>query len=152
MLRSHGAGVIRSSHIGETVTLAGWVARRRDHGGVAFIDLRDATGNVQVVISDEKVAGALRAEWCVLVKGKVAKRPSGNENLNIPTGEIEIICDELEVLSESAALPFPVDSGETVNVSEEVRLKYRYLDLRRELPSKALRLRSKVTSVIRSVS
>lgn len=151
MLRSHGAGVIRSSHIGETVTLAGWVARRRDHGGVAFIDLRDATGNVQVVISDEKVAGALRAEWCVLVKGKVAKRPSGNENLNIPTGEIEIICDELEVLSESAALPFPVDSGETVNVSEEVRLKYRYLDLRRELPSKALRLRSKVTSVIRSV-
>jgi aspartyl-tRNA synthetase len=151
VLRSHGAGVIRSSHIGETVTLAGWVARRRDHGGVAFIDLRDATGNVQVVISDEKVAGALRAEWCVLVKGKVAKRPSGNENLNIPTGEIEIICDELEVLSESAALPFPVDSGETVNVSEEVRLKYRYLDLRRELPSKALRLRSKVTSVIRSV-
>ncbi len=81
----------------------------------------------------------------------MAKRPSGNENLNIPTGEIEIICDELEVLSESAALPFPVDSGETVNVSEEVRLKYRYLDLRRELPSKALRLRSKVTSVIRSV-
>ena len=151
MLRSHGAGVIRSSHIGETITLAGWVARRRDHGGVAFIDLRDATGNVQVVISDEKVAGALRAEWCVLVKGKVAKRPAGNENLNIPTGEIEIICDELEVLSEAAALPFPVDSGETVNVSEEVRLKYRYLDLRREIPSKALRLRSKVTSVIRSV-
>jgi aspartyl-tRNA synthetase len=151
VLRSHGAGVIRSSHIGETITLAGWVARRRDHGGVAFIDLRDATGNVQVVISDEKVAGALRAEWCVLVKGKVAKRPAGNENLNIPTGEIEIICDELEVLSEAAALPFPVDSGETVNVSEEVRLKYRYLDLRREIPSKALRLRSKVTSVIRSV-
>jgi len=151
VLRSHGAGVIRSSHIGETVTLAGWVARRRDHGGVAFIDLRDATGNVQVVISDEKVAGALRAEWCVLVKGKVAKRPTGNENLSIPTGEIEVICDELEVLSEAAPLPFPVDSGETVNVSEEVRLKYRYLDLRREVPSKALRLRSKVTSVIRSV-
>ena len=151
MLRSHCAGVIRSSHIGETVTLAGWVARRRDHGGVAFIDLRDATGNVQVVISDEKVAGALRAEWCVLVKGKVAKRPTGNENLSIPTGEIEVICDELEVLSEAAPLPFPVDSGETVNVSEEVRLKYRYLDLRREVPSKALRLRSKVTSVIRSV-
>jgi aspartyl-tRNA synthetase len=151
VLRSHGAGVIGSSHIGETITLAGWVARRRDHGGVAFIDLRDATGNVQVVISDEKVAGALRAEWCVLVKGKVAKRPAGNENLNIPTGEIEIICDELEVLSEAAALPFPVDSGETVNVSEEIRLKYRYLDLRREIPSKALRLRSKVTSVIRSV-
>ncbi|MFM8843440.1 MAG: aspartate--tRNA ligase [Actinomycetota bacterium] len=151
MLRSHGAGVIRSSHIGQTVTLAGWVARRRDHGGVAFIDLRDATGNVQVVISDETVAGALRAEWCVLVKGTVSKRPTGNENLNIPTGEIEVVCEELEVLSEAAPLPFPVDSGENVNVSEEIRLKYRYLDLRREVPSKALRLRSQVTSVIRSV-
>ena len=151
MLRSHGAGTLRSSDIGQSVTLAGWVARRRDHGGVAFIDLRDATGNVQVVISDEAVAGSLRAEWCVVVKGTVAKRPQGNENLGIPTGEIEIVCDSLEVLSEAAPLPFPVDSGENVNVSEEVRLKYRYLDLRREAPSKALRLRSKVTSVIRSV-
>jgi aspartyl-tRNA synthetase len=133
------------------VTLAGWVARRRDHGGVAFIDLRDATGNVQVVISDETVAGALRAEWCVLVRGTVAQRPKGNENLGIPTGEIEVVCNSLEVLSEAAPLPFPVDSGENVNVSEEVRLKYRYLDLRREAPSKALRLRSKVTSVIRNV-
>lgn len=151
MLRSHGAGTLRSSHIGQTVTLAGWVARRRDHGGVAFIDLRDATGNVQVVISDETVAGALRAEWCVLVRGTVAQRPQGNENLGIPTGEIEVVCNSLEVLSEAAPLPFPVDSGENVNVSEEVRLKYRYLDLRREAPSKALRLRSKVTSVIRKV-
>ncbi len=150
MLRSHLAGELRSSQVGETVRLAGWVARRRDHGGVAFIDLRDASGNVQVVISDEKVAGALRAEWCVLAVGKIAKRPSGNENLNIPTGEIEVICDQLEVLSEAAALPFPVDSGEKVNVSEEIRLKYRYLDLRREEPSKALRLRSRVTSEIRS--
>ena len=151
MLRSHGAGSLRAGDLGQSVTLAGWVARRRDHGGVAFIDLRDSSGNVQVVISDENVAGALRAEWCVLVKGKVAKRPQGNENLAIPTGEIEVICEALEVLSEAAPLPFPVDSGENVNVSEEVRLKYRYLDLRRELPSKALRLRSKVTSVIRSV-
>ena len=151
MLRSHGAGTLRSSNIGQSVTLAGWVARRRDHGGVAFIDLRDATGNVQVVISDEAVAGSLRAEWCVVVKGTVAKRPQGNENLGISTGEIEVVCDSLEVLSEAAPLPFPVDSGENVNVSEEVRLKYRYLDLRREAPSKALRLRSKVTSVIRSV-
>ena len=151
MLRSHGAGTLRSINIGQSVTLAGWVARRRDHGGVAFIDLRDATGNVQVVISDEAVAGSLRAEWCVVVKGTVAKRPQGNENLGIPTGEIEVVCDSLEVLSEAAPLPFPVDSGENVNVSEEVRLKYRYLDLRREAPSKALRLRSKVTSVIRSV-
>ena len=151
MLRSHSAGSLRSSHIGESVVLAGWVARRRDHGGVAFIDLRDSSGNVQVVISDEKIAGALRAEWCVLVKGVVSKRPAGNENLGIPTGEIEVVCDSLEVLSEAAPLPFPVDSGENVNVSEEVRLKYRYLDLRREQPSKALRLRSKVTAVIRSV-
>ncbi|MEY5018452.1 MAG: hypothetical protein RJB54_370 [Actinomycetota bacterium] len=151
MLRSHGAGSLRAGDVGQSVTLAGWVARRRDHGGVAFIDLRDSSGNVQVVISDENVAGALRAEWCVLVKGKVAKRPQGNENLAIPTGEIEVICESLEVLSEAAPLPFPVDSGENVNVSEEVRLKYRYLDLRREVPSKALRLRSKVTSVIRSV-
>lgn len=151
MLRSHGAGSLRSSHIGESVVLAGWVARRRDHGGVAFIDLRDSSGNVQVVISDEKVAGALRAEWCVLVKGVVSKRPAGNENLGIPTGEIEVVCDSLEVLSEAAPLPFPVDSGENVNVSEEIRLKYRYLDLRREQPSKALRLRSKVTAVIRTV-
>lgn len=151
MLRTHGAGLLRASDIGASVTLAGWVARRRDHGGVAFIDLRDSSGNVQVVISDEKVAGSLRAEWCVLVKGTVSKRPAGNENLAIPTGEIEVVCDSLEVLSEAAALPFPVDSGENVNVSEEIRLKYRYLDLRREQPSKAIRLRSKVTSVIRSV-
>lgn len=150
MLRSHLAGELRASQIGETVHLAGWVARRRDHGGVAFIDLRDSSGTVQVVISDEKIAGSLRAEWCVLAIGKIARRPEGNENPHIPTGEIEIICDELEVLSESAPLPFPVDSGEKVNVGEEIRLKYRYLDLRREEQSKALRLRSKVTSEIRS--
>ena len=151
MLRSHSAGTLRSSDIGSRVKLAGWVARRRDHGGVAFIDLRDYSGSVQVVISDEKVAAALRAEWCVLIDGVVTKRPSGNENLSLPTGEIEVNCENLEVLSEAAALPFPVDSGEVVNVSEEVRLKYRYLDLRREGPSSALRLRSKVTSIIRSV-
>ena len=151
MLRSHSAGTLRSSDIGGRVKLAGWVARRRDHGGVAFIDLRDYSGSIQVVISDEKVAAALRAEWCVLIEGVVTKRPSGNENTALPTGEIEINCESLEVLSEAGALPFPVDSGEVVNVGEEVRLKYRYLDLRREGPSSALRLRSKVTSIIRSV-
>lgn len=151
MLRSHSAGTLRSSDIGSRVKLAGWVARRRDHGGVAFIDLRDYSGSVQVIISDEKVAAALRAEWCVLIDGVVTKRPIGNENSALPTGEIEVYCESLEVLSEAAALPFPVDSGEVVNVSEEVRLKYRYLDLRREGPSSALRLRSKVTSIIRSV-
>ncbi len=151
MLRTHNAGDIRPSHIGSEIKLAGWVARRRDHGGVAFIDLRDATGAVQVVISDESVAGSLRAEWCVLIMGEVVARPSGNENGAIPTGAIEVICKELTVLSEAAALPFPVDSGDTSNISEEVRLRYRYLDLRREGPAHNLRVRSKVTSVIRSV-
>jgi len=151
MYRSHLAGDLRSRDVGQVVTLAGWVARRRDHGGVAFIDLRDKSGNVQVVISDEKIAGALRSEWCVRIQGEVALRPAGNENPNIPTGDIEIRCSDLVVLSEAAPLPFPVDSGEKVNVSEEVRLKYRYLDLRREEPAAALRLRSKVTSLIRSV-
>jgi aspartyl-tRNA synthetase len=131
--------------------LAGWVARRRDHGGVAFIDLRDSTGSVQVVINDEKIAGELRAEWCVLISGTVKLRPKGNENSEIATGEIEVVCESLQVLSEAAPLPFPVDSGDIGNISEEVRLKYRYLDLRREGPAKNLRLRSKVTSAIREV-
>ena len=150
MLRTHDAGTLSKKNVGEQVTLAGWVARRRDHGGVAFIDLRDASGAVQVVIKDE-IAGALRAEWCVLISGVVTARPSGNENSAIATGEIEIDCQSLEVLSEAAALPFPVDSGEVANISEEIRLKYRYLDLRREGPAKNLRLRSKVTSAIRGV-
>jgi aspartyl-tRNA synthetase len=151
MLRTHDAGSLNAKSIGTTVKLAGWVARRRDHGGVAFIDLRDGTGSVQVVINDEKVAGELRAEWCVLITGKVTARPAGNENKDIPTGEIEIVCDLLEVLSEAAPLPFPVDSGDLSNISEEVRLKYRYLDLRREGPAKNLRLRSTVTAAIRDV-
>ena len=151
MIRENFAGSLRATDAGKRVVLAGWVSRRRDHGGVAFIDLRDSSGIVQVVISDEKVASALRAEWCVKIVGEVAKRPTGNENPNSPTGDIEIICKELEVLSEAAPLPFPVDSGEKVNVSEEIRLKYRYLDLRREDQAKALRLRSKVTQVIREV-
>ena len=108
MIRNAYAGKLRKEDAGKEVTLAGWVARRRDHGGVAFIDLRDISGSVQVVISDEKIAGALRAEWCVLVKGKVGIRPAGNENLAIPTGEIEIDCQTLEVLSEAAPLPFQI--------------------------------------------
>ena len=151
MIRTHGAGQLTAHNAGETVTLAGWVARRRDHGGVAFIDLRDATGWSQIVIHDENVAGALRAEWCISVTGKVSLRPEGNANENVPTGAIEIICDQLTVLSEAAPLPFPIDSGERVDANEEVRLKYRYLDLRREGPAAALRLRSKITSTIRSV-
>jgi len=151
MLRTHDAGSLNAKGVGTKVVLAGWVARRRDHGGVAFIDLRDATGAVQVVINDEKIAGELRAEWCVLITGTVKLRPAGNENKDIATGEIEVVCESLEVLSEAAALPFPVDSGDIGNISEEVRLKYRYLDLRREGPAKNLRLRSKVTTAIRDV-
>ena len=151
MLRTHDAGALSVKDVGTQVKLAGWVARRRDHGGVAFIDLRDASGSVQVVINDEKIAGELRAEWCVLIIGNVTARPAGNENNEIATGGIEIVCDQLEVLSEAAALPFPVDSGDLSNISEEVRLKYRYLDLRREGPAKNLRLRSNVTAAIRDV-
>jgi aspartyl-tRNA synthetase len=151
MLRNHDAGALRASHAGQSVTLGGWVARRRDHGGVAFIDLRDATGSVQVVIRDEKLAGLLRAEWCLQISGEVALRPAGNENSNIPTGAIEVMGDDVVVLSESAPLPFPVDSGNEAEISEEVRLRYRYLDLRREGPSSNLRLRSRVTSAIRRV-
>jgi aspartyl-tRNA synthetase len=151
MLRTHGAGTLRASHVGQSVTLAGWVARRRDHGGVAFIDFRDATGWVQVVIRDEKIAGTLRAEWCLKITGEVVARPAGNENSAVPTGAIEVMGDDVVILSEAAALPFPVDSGDDVEISEEVRLKYRYLDLRREGPAANLRLRSKVTSTIRRV-
>ncbi len=151
MLRTHDAGSLRASHAGQTVSLAGWVARRRDHGGVAFIDLRDATGSVQVVIRDEALAGSLRAEWCLQIKGEVVLRPEGNANSSNPTGAIEVMGDDITVLSESAALPFPVDSGNDAEISEEVRLKYRYLDLRREKPAANMRLRSKITSTIRRV-
>jgi aspartyl-tRNA synthetase len=149
MIRTHDAGSLRASHAGQTVTLAGWVARRRDHGGVAFIDLRDATGSVQVVIRDEALAGSLRAEWCLAITGEVVARPSGNENSALPTGAIEVMGDSITVLSESAPLPFPVDTGVESEISEEVRLRYRYLDLRREGPASNLRLRSRVTSAIR---
>lgn len=151
MIRSHGAGTLRKIDAGKTVELAGWVARRRDHGGVAFIDLRDATGTVQVVIRDEEIAGALRAEWCLKIVGEVLERPIGNENSALPTGEIEVMADGVTVLSESAPLPFPIDSGDESEINEEVRLRYRYLDLRRETPARNLRLRSKVTSSIRRV-
>ena len=151
MLRTHGAGELRASNVGQTVVLSGWVARRRDHGGVAFIDLRDGSGWCQVVINDETTAGSLRAEWCLKIVGEVIARPTGSENIKTPTGAIEVVAKEVVVLSEAAPLPFPVDSGDDVDVSEEVRLRYRYLDLRREVPATNLRLRSKVTSVIRRI-
>lgn len=151
MLRTHNAGELRASHVGQTVTLTGWVARRRDHGGVAFIDLRDGSGWCQVVINDEATASSLRAEWCLKIVGEVISRPSGSENSKTATGEIEVVAHQVVVLSEAAPLPFPVDSGDDADISEEVRLRYRYLDLRREKPAANLRLRSKVTSVIRRI-
>ena len=151
MIRTHDAGALRADHVGQTVTLAGWVARRRDHGGVAFIDLRDSSGVAQVVIRDEEVAHPLRSEFCLEVTGEVAARPEGNANPNLPTGEIEVVVSRVEVLSESAALPFPVEEHHTTPVSEEVRLKYRYLDLRRPDMAANIRLRAEVTRIIREV-
>ncbi len=153
MLRTHNAGELRSSNEGEQVVLAGWVAKRRDHGGVAFIDLRDASGIAQVVVRDEVLdsSGAhdLRNEFCIQVTGIVEIRPEGNANLDLPTGEIEVAISELEVLNPAAPLPFQID--ERVTVGEEARLKYRYLDLRRPAPAAALRLRSKVNEAARRV-
>ena len=149
MIRTHTAGSLRASHAGQTVTLAGWVARRRDHGGVAFIDLRDASGFVQVVIRDEDVASGLRNEFCLRVVGEVSLRPEGNANPNLPTGEVEVVAKEVDVLSESGPLPFQID--EHVEVGEEVRLKHRYLDLRRPAPAAAIRLRSEVNRIAREV-
>ena len=151
MIRSHDAGTLRADHITQTVTLAGWVARRRDHGGVAFIDLRDGSGVAQVVIRDEEVAHPLRSEFCLRVVGEVARRPEGNANPNLPTGEIEVVATEVEILSTSAALPFPVEEHHTTPVNEEVRLKHRYLDLRRPDMARNIRLRADVTRIIREV-
>ena len=148
MIRSHDAGSLTAANVGDVVTLAGWVARRRDHGGVAFIDLREASGVVQVVVREE-VAHQLRAEYCLKIVGKVERRPEGNENPAIPTGEIEVIAEDVEILSSSAPLPFPID--EHVEVGEEARLKHRYLDLRRPGPAAALRLRSQVNKAARDV-
>ncbi|MBS6671143.1 MAG: aspartate--tRNA ligase [Actinomyces graevenitzii] len=152
MLRTRYAGSLRSSDIGTTVTLTGWVDRRRDHGGVAFIDLRDASGIAQVVIREE-VAHDLRAEYVLKVTGEVTARPEGNANQNLPTGEIEVVVSEVEILNPAAPLPFQVsdhaeDAGQ---VGEEARLKYRYLDLRRSSMQHAIRLRSKVSQAARKV-
>ncbi|OBG97372.1 aspartate--tRNA ligase [Mycobacterium sp. E3251] len=150
MLRSHAAGSLRSSDAGQQVTLAGWVARRRDHGGVIFIDLRDASGIAQVVFRNAEVlaqAHRLRAEFCVAVTGVVEIRPEGNANPEIATGDIEVNVDSLTVLGDSAPLPFQLDEP----AGEELRLKYRYLDLRRDGPAAALRLRSNVNAAARAV-
>ncbi|MDQ3824648.1 MAG: aspartate--tRNA ligase [Actinomycetota bacterium] len=152
MMRTHPAGTLRAEHAGQTVTLAGWVARRRDHGGVIFIDLRDSSGVTQVVFREGDMAQRahrLRAEFCLQVTGTVAVRPEGNENPDIPTGGIEVTAEELTVLSESAPLPFPLDDH--LEVGEEVRLRHRYLDLRRPSQAAALRLRSEANRIARTV-
>ena len=134
MLRSHTAGSLRATDAGATVTLAGWVARRRDHGGVIFIDLRDASGVSQVVFREGEMAERahrLRSEFCVQVTGEVVQRPEGNENPELPTGAVEVTAAGLTVLSESAPLPFPVD--EHAEVGEETRLKLQIAEAERAI-------------------
>ena len=149
MIRTHEAGTLRPAQAGEHVRLAGWVSRRRDHGGVVFIDLRDASGVVQVVFrgeGEDRPEHALRAEFCIQVAGELRLRPAGNENPELPTGEVEVVADEpsgLEVLSEAGPLPFPIEGGGELN--EDIRLRYRYLDIRRPEMAAALRLRSEAT-------
>ena len=149
MIRSHEAGSLRADAAGEQVRLAGWVARRRDHGGVVFIDLRDGSGIVQVVLREEDVAHDLRAEFCVLVTGTVQRRPAGNENPDLATGDVEVAATSLEVLSQADPLPFPIEGGGELN--EEVRLKYRYLDIRRADVAAAIKARSKAAYLISDV-
>ena len=150
MLRTHFAGELNAAATGQTVTLAGWVARRRDHGGVIFVDLRDSSGIAQVVFRNSAVAEQahhLRSEYCIRVTGVVEARPEGSENPNLASGEIEVNVAELEVLNSCAPLPFQLDD----EPGEEVRLRYRYLDLRRDRPAYDLRLRSKVNAAAREV-
>ncbi|NKE08699.1 MULTISPECIES: aspartate--tRNA ligase [Kocuria] len=149
MLRTHSLGELNAELIGQTVTLAGWVGRRRDHGGVAFLDLRDASGVAQVVVRNEEDFDHLRNEYVLQVTGLVERRPEGNENPNLASGEVEIMAEEVKVLNTAAPLPFQID--EHVEVGEEARLKYRYLDLRRPEPARIMRLRSEVNRVARNL-
>ena len=152
--RTYHATEVTEQLIGEEVTLAGWVDRRRDHGGVAFIDLRDSTGLVQIVINDEEIARPLRSEFVIQVIGKVRLRPDGNENVHLKTGKIEVVVKELKVLAKSDALPFQVSTAlenesENKLPGEDVRLAYRYLDLRRPEMQRNLKLRSDMTRAAR---
>ena len=149
MIRTHEAGALRTSQAGQQVTLAGWVARRRDHGGVVFIDLRDASGVVQVVLRADDVAHDLRSEFCVRITGEIRRRPAGNENPELATGEIEVAAAEIEVLAECDPLPFPIEGSAELN--EEVRLRYRYLDIRRADMTTALRARSTAAYLVSDV-
>ena len=157
MKRTHHCNELRPAHIGQTVTLSGWVHSRRDLGGLIFIDVRDREGRTQTVFDPSDLpkelferAAALRSECVVSVTGNVRQRPAGTNNPKIPTGEVEIVVKELEVLNVAEVLPFPVDDPEAAGkVNEELRLKYRYLDLRRPEMARNLRLRSKVATATR---
>ena len=154
MLRTHLAGNLNKELDGQTVTLTGWVARRRDHGGVIFIDLRDRSGLAQVVFRESEVAEAahdLRSEYVIQVTGTVEPRPEGSANPNLASGEIEVNVTDLTVLNKAAALPFQIEDASSNEVGEEARLRYRYLDLRRERQAQAIRLRAKANQAARRV-
>ncbi|HEY9896385.1 MAG TPA: aspartate--tRNA ligase [Candidatus Sericytochromatia bacterium] len=155
-MRTHYCGQLRAEHIGATVSLCGWVDRRRDHGGVIFVDLRDRSGIIQIVSDPERTpssyqqAGDLRNEYVVQISGRVTKRPDDSLNLRLGTGEVEIYADRIEILNAvRKQLPFQVSTAETETVREELRLKYRYLDLRRERMSQNLQLRHALNKTIR---
>ena len=152
--RTHHATEVTEALVGEQVTLAGWVDRRRDHGGVAFVDLRDSSGLVQVVINDEEMARPLRSEFVVRVIGAVRLRPEGNENEHLATGKVEVVARSIEILAKSDALPFQVSTAlenesENKLPGEDVRLKYRYLDLRRPSMQRNIKLRSDMAKAAR---
>jgi aspartyl-tRNA synthetase len=156
MIRTHHAGTLRAQHVGSEVVLTGWVARRRDHGGVVFVDLRDGSGIVQVVFREgepAEQAHELRSEWCVKLAGAVRERPEGNANPDLATGAVEVVATSVEVLSESETPPFPIHGSDAIDsgVDEATRWRYRYLDLRRTGPAQALRTRARIVSVIRQV-
>ena len=151
--RTHMCGALRAEQAGERVELAGWVARRRDHGGVVFLDLRDRDGIVQVVAHPEeapeahRAASEVRGEFVVRVSGTVRPRPAGTVNPNLPTGEVEVAAERIEVLTPSDTPPFPIE--DRVDVDEVTRLHYRYLDLRRPEMTRTLLLRHRVLQSIR---
>ena len=153
MLKSHGCGEIRLSHVGQKVQLAGWVHRRRDHGGVIFIDLRDASGRVQIVIRSESIPDTtkeianIRDEYVLMVIGEVHERLEGSRNDDLPTGDIEIKVEEVEVLNSSKTPPFPIN--QEITITEATRLHYRYLDLRRDRMASNIQLRHKIIKYIR---
>ena len=150
-MRTHYCGAVNTALLDQSITVAGWVSRRRDHGGVIFVDLRDRDGLLQVVFDPDRkqefaAAEHLRGEWVIKVTGKVRRRPAGTVNKNLASGEVELLAEQIEVLNKAAPLPFQLDE----EVAEELRLKYRYLDLRREVMQQRLRLRHTLTTSLRA--